>query len=129
MLTKADIFEAKDYNLTKVDIPEWNGVVYVRGLTGEERDAYEKSFLDYGKDDSEVSLADLKIRLIIYGVTDEKGNNLFDMEDAEILNKKNGEILNKLFNAVRDVSGLGVAEEKEEEKNSDPVQVEDSVTN
>lgn len=129
MLTKASIFETKDYNLTKIDIPEWGGHAYVRGLTGEERDAYEKSFLDYGKDDSEVSLADLKIRLIIYGVTDAEGKNLFELEDAKSLNKKNGEVLNKLFNAVRDVSGLGVAEEKEEIKNSDPVQGEDSGIN
>ena len=44
-LTRNEILAVDDLQTQKVDVPEWGGSVYVRGLTGSERDALEASIV------------------------------------------------------------------------------------
>ena len=53
-LTRDAILQATDLTFEDVAVPEWGGVVRVRGLTGTERDAFEASVV--GRQGSNLSL-------------------------------------------------------------------------
>lgn len=107
-LSKAAILSASDARVEKFAVPEWGGDVFIRTLSGTERDAFEESFLEDRK-------RSLRERFLVLTLCDEGGNRLFS--DAEIadLGKKNSTILNRIFdkawaiNAFRteDVDAMG----------------------
>lgn len=102
-LTRDAILAAVDLVSVTVEVPEWGGSVYVRGLTGTERDRFEVDVLSgTGKD----RLNNARAKLVALGVVDEAGNRLFSEADIEALGKKNGKVLDRLFQAVRKESGL-----------------------
>jgi hypothetical protein len=49
-LTKDEILEAADLSTKAVDVPEWGGSVNVRTMTGADRDAFENTLVEVGKD-------------------------------------------------------------------------------
>lgn len=103
VLTRDAILQAPDLALTKVDMPEWGGAVYVRGLTGTERDRFEVEVLgSTGKD----RLKNARAKLVVLGTVDEEGNLLFAESDIEALGKKNSKALDRLFQVIRRESGL-----------------------
>ncbi|MEU3281768.1 hypothetical protein [Streptomyces antibioticus] len=122
-LTGSQILEADDTKTEPVDIPAWGGEVLVRGLTGAERDAYEASIQQIRpKPDGtkEVVLVrdNARAKLLVKCLVDEEGNRLFKDTDAPALGKKNGAILDKLYDVAAELSGMGDAAEKEIEGNS-----------
>jgi len=48
-LTRDAILAANDTKLVPVEIPEWGGTVYVRPMTGAERDSYDMEMVATGK--------------------------------------------------------------------------------
>jgi len=44
-LTKEQILGASDIEIEKVDVSEWGGFVYVKGMTAKQRDDFEASIL------------------------------------------------------------------------------------
>ena len=96
MLTRDQILAIQDLKTQKVDIPEWNGHVYVRAMTSTERDAWEASILSQnGK-----TPANLRSKLAAQLVCDESGATLFTEQDIEALGKKNAAALDRIFTAV-----------------------------
>ena len=45
-LDKNAILDALDIDIEQVDVSEWNGSVFVKGMTGRERDQFESSIID-----------------------------------------------------------------------------------
>lgn len=109
MLNRDAILAAKDFKFRDVDVPEWGGTVRVRGLSAAERDSFEASVA------TTQDLSNLRARLVVLSLVDEEGNRLFKDSEATLLGQKNGVVINKLFDVVRELSGmsdadLGVAE-------------------
>lgn len=130
-LTASQILEAEDVKIEPVDIPAWGGEVLVRGLTGIERDAYEASIQQIRpKPDGtkEVVLVrdNARAKLLVKCLVDEQGNRLFKDTDAPALGKKNGAILDRLYDVAAELSGMGDANEKELEGNSEAANGGDS---
>jgi hypothetical protein len=48
-LTRDSILNAKDLKKELVKVPEWGGEVYVRCMTGSERDAFESEAYQSGE--------------------------------------------------------------------------------
>ena len=46
LLSRDEILAASDLTKELVEVPEWGGSVYVRAMTGTERDSYEESVLE-----------------------------------------------------------------------------------
>jgi hypothetical protein len=91
MLTRDEILALDDLPRQEVKIPEWKGSVYVRALTGEERDKLERMIT---KDS--VSRAGI----VALCVVDEKGERLFKEADVAKLAGKHGRALEKIVNAA-----------------------------
>jgi hypothetical protein len=114
MLTKKQILDADDILTETVKTPEWGGDVIVRGLNGEERAAFEQSITD---DDGKVVLIGAKEKLIVHCVIDKDGERVFSDSDAELLKKKNGAVIQRVYAKCADLSGLSKEESEKISKN------------
>lgn len=72
-----------------LEIPEWNCTVYLRILSGTERDTYETS-ISRGTEN-------LRARFSVLVLADEAGRRLFRDEDAAELGKKDATVLDRIF--------------------------------
>lgn len=94
LLTAAEILAAEDVRLEKVSVPEWNGDVYVRNLTGRALDAYQFSLAD---DKGELDFTDRRAKLLARCLCDDKGKRLFNEQQIEALSGKSADVLVRLF--------------------------------
>lgn len=108
VLDKAAIMAASDVKLEKVNVPEWNGDVYLKTLSGTERDAFEDAY-------STDRMKNFRPRFLVLTLCDKDGNRLFTDEEVATLGKKSSAVIAKLFdkawalNAFRneDVEAMG----------------------
>lgn len=132
ILTRDLILNADDLPRELTEVPEWGGEVYVRGLTGEERDDYEASmirFVKRGKEqDREFNLKNVKARLVVRCVTDESGKRMFSDSEVAILGKKSAAALNRIVDVCQRLSGLTEKEVEQIEGNSEETQGEGSTS-
>lgn len=101
-LTREDILGIADLKIEPVEV--WGGVVYVRGMTGAERDSFEASLLARNKKD--VDLSNVRARLCALTICDEQGNRLFTEADVKALGAKAAGELQKVFTVAQRLSGL-----------------------
>ena len=114
MLTKDQILScATDLPTEEVQVPEWGGSVFVRTMSGIERDSFEQSILDAKK----TGLVNVRARLAVRVVCDSSGARIFDDADAAALGKKSGKALDRIFDVAQRLSGIGAKEVAELEKN------------
>jgi hypothetical protein len=106
-LTRDAIQQVKDRPIEKVDVPEWNGLVYVRTLSGLEANQ-TKTFHE-----SPNTLA-LYVAMV---ACDEQGDRLFSIEDADWLGEKDSGVLLRICEAGRVFNSMDVEAVKETEKN------------
>jgi hypothetical protein len=109
-LTRDAILEADDRIVEQVEVPEWGGHVFVRSLSGAERDAYESGIASIRwsgtKPTVESNRANVRARLVAMATVDENGRNLFTDKDVLILGQKNAAALERVFTVAQRLSGL-----------------------
>lgn len=105
LLSKADILGADDLKRERVSVPEWGGDVFVRTLTGSERDALEASFVD-DKRGKAAAYQNLRARMCAWAICDESGASLFDESDVAALAKKSASALDRVFSVAQRLAGL-----------------------
>jgi hypothetical protein len=124
-LTKEQILAADDLSREAIDVPEWGGVVYVRVLTGAERDRFESDTVGSGK---KVNMANIRARLAVLCLVDGDGIRLFDDGDVIALGKKSASALSRVFNTAMRLNGMSQSDVEELAKNSGTAPSEDSGT-
>jgi hypothetical protein len=92
-LSKAAILAAQDKKMIDVEVPEWNGSVKIRVMTGTERDRFESEFVSGNK-----SVDMVRAKLVAKCLCDDEGNRLFSEADIPQLGEKSAAVLDKLFN-------------------------------
>ena len=116
------ILSTQDIQTEKVHIPAWEIDVYIKGLTGAERDSYEQSLFtvtESGKKvDVKMNRANVRAKLLVKTICDENGNRVFTDADVEALGAKSAAALDKLFEVAQRLSGLSDKDVEELEKNS-----------
>lgn len=113
ILTAEQIRSQKQLTRELVDVPEWGGEVFVRVMTGRERDEFEVSC---GKD--EQGTDNFRARLAASCLVDEEGRRLFTLAEAEELGDLSGTALDRVFQVARKLNPLTRADVEELEKNS-----------
>jgi hypothetical protein len=90
-LSKAKILAAKDVKLSEaVPVPEWGGDVYIRTISGTERDKFEEAY-------SEQKMKAFRVRFLVLTLADESGERLFGDADIDALGGKSSVVINRLF--------------------------------
>ena len=109
--TKDLIRAAEDLQIEKVDVMEWGLSVDVRGLTGVERDEWEKSRVDQKAkvkrgQSQPLKLSNWRASLVVRTVCDEKGQLLFGDKDIVAVGKKSAMAIERVFTVAMRLSGL-----------------------
>lgn len=124
MPLKDDILQAQDLPREPVAIDLWKGSdtkpikIFVRCMSGVERDEFEQwvtAIPDAGK-----RTLDIEIRLCVMTMTDAVGVNIFTVEDAPALARKNRDAITKVFLAACKINGIGLKMTEEAAGKSDP---------
>jgi hypothetical protein len=117
ILKRSNIAAAQDIKTETVSIPEWGGEVLVRGLTGVERDQFDKSVID--SQTKEITLDNVTAKLVAASVVDEDGNPVFDQPgDVDMLGTKSASALHRIGAVAQRLSGLTKEDVEELVKNS-----------
>ena len=108
VLSRDAIKKAQDWKLERVEVPEWGGDVYLKTLSGTERDLFEDGYADQ-------KMKNFRARFLALSLCDDNGERLYGDDEASELGTKSSVVLNRLFdkawalNAFRteDVDALG----------------------
>jgi hypothetical protein len=117
-LTRESILNAKDLKRDLVKVPEWGGEVFVRCMTGTERDAFESEAYTVKGKNIEINKDNFRARLLVRVLVDEKNERIFSDQDIGSLGGKSGKCLDRLFSVAMRVNGLSRDDVEELTKNS-----------
>ncbi len=117
VLTRTQIFAAKDIEYEYVKVPEWGkeAMVRVKTLAADERDALETSCVDA---DGNRSMEGMRAKAVAMTAVDEKGELLFSLDDAKTLGKKSARAMERIFDVGYRLAGMGPESLKAAVKNS-----------
>lgn len=137
-LGRDQILKADDLPTREVHVPEWadgsDDVVIVRGLSGEERDAFEASLTtmrpgpERGRLEPVQDLANMRAKLVASSIVDEDGKRIFSASDVFALGQKSALALTRVFEVASELSGLGVNAVDEALENSEAVPSDGSIS-
>lgn len=119
-LDRDSILKASDFKPVRVDVPEWGGEVYVRAMSGMERDRFEQT-LFVGKGEDRRLNDNYRARLVCLTACDEKGAALFGIEDVFALGSKSAAALDRIVQVSAKLNGIGEEAAADAKKSSDPV--------
>lgn len=90
-LDRGGILSALDRQTVRVDVPEWNGHVYIRSLTGDEKDRVEKKIGKGPTTDHHRAV------LVAAFLSNAHGDPIICDADVKKLAEKNGVVLDRLL--------------------------------
>lgn len=122
VLKRDDILKVSDIKIELVPVPEWGGDVYVKGMTGAERDKFESSIIKGRGEDAEVNYTNMRSKLASLTICDETGKRLFTENDVQALSQKSASALQRVFIVAQRLSGITKEDTEElvEEIKADP---------
>lgn len=106
------ILAAEDESIDSVEVPEWGGVVYVKSMTGLQREKYLESMrqqIGQGRNATvKVILQYGSAKLAALTLCDQNGNLLFDRkpQTIEALAKKSSRALDRVVDKASKMNGL-----------------------
>lgn len=114
ILSRDAILGAQDLKTKDVPVPEWQGTVRVRTMTGAERNAFGASLVGAdGKADQTKYATQLLIRCIV----GEDNQPVFTASDVDALGAKNSVALKRVLDAADSLNSIGEEEIQAAEKN------------
>lgn len=122
-LTKAEILAVDDIPREEVEVPEWGGVVVVRGMTGAELGALTAALFEQRGSQQVLRLQDVYLRLCATCIIDpDTGQRMFDDHEVAALARKSGVALMRVGRVAQRLSGLSEDQVEEFIKDSGPTQ-------
>lgn len=105
-LSRTQILQCDDVQRERVEVPEWGGYVYVRSMTGQERERLEMALVDDLGNPIPGAREQLRARLVALTVVDDDNQRLFKTDDVPQLQQKNSAVLDRLFTKAQHLSGI-----------------------
>ena len=102
-----------------VDIPELGGAVIVLGMTGAQRDAWERSLVVGRGKRRDVNTDNVRAKLAVRCLVNEQGQRLFTDGDAPALGNLRVDVLNRIYEAAQRVCGVSDEDIDELKKSSE----------
>jgi len=110
---------AQNVKTREVDVPELGGSVFVRGLSSKEWDAHQASTRIYdGLEQVGIDEGNITARLMVRCIVDEDGKRILEDSDAPAFGDLPIAVVNKVAEAVFDLSGMTEKAQAETEGNS-----------
>lgn len=128
ILSRDKILKANDLPTVRVHVPEWRGYVYVRTMTGRERDEFEATMFENRGGTMISNLRNLRARLLVRTIVDDHGKPIFNRSDIAELGEKSAAALNRVYSVAQRINGLSQQDVDELVKNSEATPESDSST-
>lgn len=109
VLTADDILGIADIPVERVEVPEWGGCVYVRGLNGKDRGLYENKFARAAQSKKPIDISDsyAELALMCCVDSDEPGaKRIFNKSQLSALHRKSAIALNRIGRVALRLSGM-----------------------
>jgi len=106
ILGREEILSVADTQTEEVEVPEWGGWVIVKGMRGDEWDAFQNSLVKGKMNNRRMDLDNFHARLVARCVVDEQGKRLFTPYDVEALGKKSAAALKRVADVASRLSGI-----------------------
>ena len=120
-LTLQEIMAAQDRTPVEVKVPEWGGVVYVVGMSGDDRDRFDTKWgakLSESSSDGPVDMAGLRALVVSKTLCDAEGVLLCSREsEVTQLGRKSSAALDKIFSLGCKLSGIDLEDDEAVAKN------------
>ena len=113
-LTKKDFLKERELKTEIVPIPEWNGEIIVREMTGTERDEFDEFVLN---SQAEGKVKALRSVVVSICCVDEEGKRMFTNLDVPDLQKISSKITMKISDVALKLSGMAADDVEDREKN------------
>lgn len=135
LLTREALLQKDDLKVEKVELSR--GFVFVREMTGHEKDVWEQSMLKQKPQGNknkgveyETTLEDFRAKLAVVTVCDADGNLIFKPEDVKVLNKMmSATNMERIVTAAQKLNAISEQEKEELLKNSEADQTDSSNSN
>ena len=127
LLERNELLKKEDLEIVKVPLGG-EDFVFVRQMTGRERDRFEQSLVREVKDtrgriDYERAMGDFRAKLAVNVVCDENGKNIFQPEDVATLSKNISAVrLELIVNVAQRLNAISEEDKEELVKNSEAAQ-------
>lgn len=105
-LSRDQIIDISDLQTERLHVPEWNGDVLVRPMTGWQRSQLEMAFIEQDAKQKAKRMANLRERVVAWCTVGENGERLFSDSDAAVLASKNAAAIGRIFDCAWKLSGL-----------------------
>jgi len=121
--------DGADRPVRKVPMPEWGFPVYIRGMTGDQRDELEAWQIE-NRDEGRPNPAGFRAKTVAMSLCGSDGELCdFDAADVMALGARSGKALERIVTAALDESGFSKEDVAELEKNSGSEASADSGSN
>jgi hypothetical protein len=129
-LTKDQILGADDITYAEVDVPEWGGMVRVKVMTGEERDAFEDKIVQRDDRGNRIGMdiKNFRAKLLARCVVDEHGKRVFNDQDVHALGLKSIAAMDRVAVKIQEINRLTDDDVQELTSHLEPGQSEDSTS-
>ena len=127
MLTREKLLKKEELKKEKVDLGNGD-FVFVRQMTGRERDQFEQSLIEEvmgekGEAEIKRSMEDFRAKLAVYTICDEEGKNILGPEDIPILSQHmSAARLELIVNKAQELNRISEEDKENLVKNSEAVQ-------
>lgn len=123
---REQILAAKDLAREQVEVPAWglSEPVYVREMTGAERDAFEAFLIDNRGPDEKANLRGVRARLVALTLVDKDGNRIFSDADIDAVGGKGAKSLEPIVEKAMALNALRQKDVEALAKNSETAQGE-----
>jgi hypothetical protein len=133
LLTRDALLQKEELKIAKVELPDGD-FVYVRMMTGRERDLFDRSLLQEvvdkkGNTTYKQSLEDFRAKMVVNVVCDELGKNLLQPNDYNLLSQNmSAAKLELIVNAAQALNKITEADKEALVKNSEADQSDSATT-
>lgn len=103
-LKREQIVAAEDIRRESVPVPEWKGDVWVRVMTGTERDAFGKSIISA---DGKPDMTKYRLGLVATCMVDDDGAPLFGLDELADLGRKSASAIDRVYRVAERLNGTG----------------------
>lgn len=127
-LAPGELWSIDDVAVERVPIPEWGRAVYVKSMTGTERDAFEQSLIGGKGRNRQVNLDNFRAKLVARTARDAQDRRIFTDAEAARIGEKNAGALQRIVNVANRLSGFSDEDVEELTGNSNAGQSDDSTS-
>jgi len=133
LLGRKELLRKDNLDVEKVELSD-DEHVYVKQMTGRERDRFEQSIVEVSEDKNgntsyNQNLEDFRAKLAVQTVCDKNGKNLLQPGDYEKLSMNiSAKKLEKIINKAQKINGISNRDKENLVKNSKPGQSGDSTS-